>query len=134
MVIADSGFCTEAFLIGMRRSGAGVVVRHHGGVGLTRLGERQDCGHTGTGRVYQTRVRHAETAWEFRLVEVELDRPTHEGHGTIGVLTDVAEDALSAVQVAATPGGPSRARPKSWRRACAARWRRWRTRRRRCSA
>jgi hypothetical protein len=102
VVIADSGFCTEAFLIGMRRDGAGVVVRHHGGVGLTPLGERRDCGRTATGRVYQTRVRYAGTAWEFRLVEVELDRPTREGHGTIGVLTDVAEDTLSAVQVAAT--------------------------------
>jgi hypothetical protein len=51
--------------------------------------------------VYQTRVRYAATAWEFRLVEVKLDKPTREGHATIGVLTDVAEETLSAVQVAA---------------------------------
>jgi hypothetical protein len=101
VVIADSGFCTEAFLIGVRQRGAGVVVRHHGGVGLTPLGERQDCGLVATGRVYQTRVRYAQTPWEFRLVEVELDRPTREGQRTIGVLTDVAEETLSAAGVAA---------------------------------
>jgi hypothetical protein len=101
VVIADSCFCTEAFLIGMRQRGAGVIVRHHGGVGLTSRGERRDCGRVGTGRVYETRVRYARTQWEFRLVEVELDRPTREGQRTIGVLTDVPEETLSAVQVAA---------------------------------
>ena len=101
IVIADSCFCTEAFLIGMRRRGAGVIVRHHGGVGLTPLGERRDGGRVETGPVYETRVRYARTPWEFRLVEVELDRPTREGQRTIGVLTDVAEETLSAVEVAA---------------------------------
>jgi Transposase DDE domain len=101
VVIADSCFCTEAFLIGMRRRGTGVLVRHHGGVGLTPLGERRDCGQVATGRVYETRVRYAQTQWEFRLVEVELDRPTREGQRTIGVLTDVAEETLAAVEVAA---------------------------------
>src|SRR5205814_4571891 len=57
---------------------AGVIVRHHGGVGLTPLGERRDCGRVATGRVYETRVRYAQTQWEFRLVEVELDQPTRE--------------------------------------------------------
>lgn len=101
VVIADSCFCTEAFLMGMRRRGAGVVVRHHSGVGLPPLGERRDCGRVATGRVYETRVCYAQTPWEFRLVEVELDRPTREGQRTIGVLTDVAEERLSAVEVAA---------------------------------
>jgi hypothetical protein len=59
VVIADRGFCTEAFLIGMRRDGAGVVVRPHSGVGLTPLGQRRDRGRTATGHVYQTRVRYA---------------------------------------------------------------------------
>ena len=101
VLIADSSFCTEAFLIGVRGRGAGVVVRHHGGVGLTPLGERRDCGLVATGRVYETRVRYAATSWEFRLVEVELNQPTREGQDTIGVLTDVAEENLSAVEVAA---------------------------------
>lgn len=101
VLIADSAFCTETFLIGVRQRAAGVIVRHHGGVGLTPLGERQDWGRIATGRVYQTRVRYAQTQWEFRLVEVELDKPTREGHNTIGVLTDVAEETLSAVEVAA---------------------------------
>jgi hypothetical protein len=104
VVIADSAFCTEAFLIGMRQRGAGVLVRHHGGVGLTPLGERRACGRVATGRVYETRVRYAQTAWEFRLVEVELDRPTRDGQRTIGVLTDVAAEALSAPEVAAKYG------------------------------
>lgn len=101
VVIADSCFCTEAFLVGMRQCGAGVVVRHHGGVGLPPRGARRDCGRVATGRVYETRVRYAQTTWAFRLVEVERDRPTRDGQHTIGVLTDVAEEALSAVQVAA---------------------------------
>ena len=101
IVIADSSFCTEAFLIGIRQRGANAIVRHHGGVGLTPLGERRDCGRVATGQVYETRVRYAQTQWEFRLVQVELDRPTREGHTTIGVLTDVDEAKLSAVEIAA---------------------------------
>jgi hypothetical protein len=100
VVIADSCFCTEAFLTAVRRQKAGFVIRHHGGVGLTPLGERQDCGRVATGRVYQTRVRYAQTDLHFRLVEVELDQPTQEGHHTIGVLTDVTEEVLSAPAVA----------------------------------
>src|SRR5262249_12280907 len=99
VVIVDSAFCSEPFLVGVRECGAGVGVRHQGGVGLTPVGERQDCGPVATGRVHQTRVRYAQTAWEFRLVEVELDTPTREGHRTIGILTDVAEETLSAVDV-----------------------------------
>ena len=101
VVIADSGFRTEAFPTGVRERGAGVIVRHHGAVGLTPLGERRECGRVATGRVYETRVRYARTQWEFRLVEVESDRPTRDGRRTIRVPTDVSEETLSAAEVAA---------------------------------
>jgi len=51
--------------------------------------------------VYETRVRYARTQWEFRLVEVESDRPTRDGRRTIRVPTDVSEETLSAAEVAA---------------------------------
>ena len=100
VVIADSGFRTEAFPTGVRERGAGVIARHHGAVGLTPLGERRECGRVATGRVYETRVRYARTQWEFRLVEVESDRPTRDGRRTIRVPTDVSEETLSAAEVA----------------------------------
>ncbi|OWK40865.1 hypothetical protein FRUB_04757 [Fimbriiglobus ruber] len=89
VVIADSSFCTEGFLTGVRARGAASVVRHHGGVGLTPLGDRIDHGVVPTGRVYETRVQYAQTALVLRLVEIERCQPTREGITVVGVLTDV---------------------------------------------
>ena len=102
VVIADSSFCTEDFLAGLRRRGAWSVVRRHGGVGLAPLGERLDCGRVAAGRLYETAVRYAGTPLELRLVEVELDKPTRDGHPVVGVLTDVPAEAMPAAAVAAT--------------------------------
>ncbi len=78
------------------------LLRHNASVGLHVVKERRSCGKTATGRVYESRVRYAQTKRVLRCVEVELHVPTRNGEKVIKLLTDVPSSVASGRRIADT--------------------------------
>jgi hypothetical protein len=101
--IADRNFCTFGLLFGIACRQAAFVIRQHGTVKGTLLGERQACGRCATGRVFEQRVRLRNDQGQIlvvRRITVELDTPTRDGDTEIHVLTNLPKRVASAVRVA----------------------------------
>src|SRR5512135_9239 len=100
--IADRNFCTTDFLFGIARRDAYFVIRQHGAnLYIEGMGERQSCGRSETGKVYEQTIRATNDAGEIlilRRITVELDQPTRDGDTAIHLLTNVpAKDARAKV-------------------------------------
>jgi hypothetical protein len=100
VVVADRQFCAARVMDLVNARKAKFIVRHNASVGLHVVGERRSCGKTPTGRVYESRVRYAQTGRRLRCVEVELDTPTRNGEEVIRLLTDLPPSKASGHQVA----------------------------------
>ena len=102
--IKDRNFCTTALLFGIARRGGAFGTRQHGStLSWETVGERVSQGRCATGEVFEQAVRLTNDAGEVLLVRrvtVELDQPTRDGDRTIHLLTNLAEEAADAVQVA----------------------------------
>jgi hypothetical protein len=99
--IADRNFCTLKFLFGIAASGGFFLIRQHGTVKGTLLGQRRKIGRCATGMVYEQAIvlRNPETGEEctYRRVTVQLDEATRDGDWELHVLSNVpASDADAA--------------------------------------
>lgn len=100
VVVADRQFCAATVMNLINAQKAKFIIRHNASVGLHVVKERRSCGKTATGRVYESRVRYAQTQRVLRCVEVELDVPTRNGEKVIKLLTDVPLSVASGHRVA----------------------------------
>ena len=99
--IADRNFCTLKFLGGLDRAGAGFVIRQHGCLRGTPVGQRRAAGRGQTGRVYEQRIEvdHEGREWGLRRITVELDESTRDGDTQIHILTNLPQGEADAVAV-----------------------------------
>ena len=99
--IADRNFCTRKFLFGLNDAKAGFVIRQHGCLVGTPIGQRQTIGRGETGMVYEQRivVCHAGRKLRLRRVTVELDTPTQDGDTQIHILTNLSKKTANGVAV-----------------------------------
>jgi hypothetical protein len=102
VVVADRQFCAATVMDRINAQQAQFIIRHNASVGLHVVTARRSCGRTSTGRVYESRMRYAQTNRVLRCVEVELDTPTRNGEKVIRLLTDVPLRAASGRRVADT--------------------------------
>jgi hypothetical protein len=100
VVTADRQFCAGTVMDLINAQKAKFIIRHNASVGLHVVKERRSCGKTPTGRVYESRVRYAQTSRVLRCVEVELNTPTRNGEKVIRLLTDLPLKGASGRQVA----------------------------------
>lgn len=100
VAVLDRQFCANTIMDRINAQKARFLIRHNASVGLHPVTDRRSCGKTPTGRVYETRVRYAQTKRVVRCVEVELDTPTRNGEKVIRLLTDLPAEKASGRQVA----------------------------------
>jgi hypothetical protein len=100
--IADRNFCTLQFLCELHRAKAAFVIRQHGQLAGTLLGERRYVGTSDTGRVYEQRIEltYQGRRRQFRRVTVELFQPTRDGDTQIHILTNLPKKKAKALVVA----------------------------------
>ena len=104
---ADRNFCTVAFLSGIAARGGCFVVRQHGQLQGTLVGERQWQGASATGKVYDQKIglvnAHGDTL-PLRRITVALHEPTRDGDREIHVLSNVPRRQASAPKLAESDG------------------------------
>lgn len=102
--IAGRNFCTTGFLFGISRRGGHFVIRQHQAtLHIELLGERQSCGRTETGTVYEQEARLSDEDGEsmrVRRITVVLDVPTRDGETEVHILTDLPAEAADALTIA----------------------------------
>jgi IS4 transposase len=101
--IADRNFCTVKFLYGLTAARATFIIRQHGQLKGTPLGEPRYIGETETGQVWEQDFclpEHAGQTLRIRLVIVKLNQPTRDGEQEICVLTNLTVAEADAVIVA----------------------------------
>jgi Transposase DDE domain len=104
LLIADRNFCTLSFLFAVMDRGGYFIIRQHGRMPWTPLGEPRFIGRSETGLVYEQtiEVRRSATGDRKRLrrVTVKLKKPTRDGDMEIHVLTNLPASRASALKVA----------------------------------
>jgi IS4 transposase len=102
--IADRDFCTTGFLFGLARRGGSFVIRQHQAtLHIEPVGERNPCGRTETGGVFEQEVRLSDgdgAVMRGRRVTVELDKPTRDGETEIHILTNLPTEVADALTIA----------------------------------
>jgi IS4 transposase len=102
--IADRNFCTTDFLFGIARRDGGFVIRQHGAtLFIEAMGERQYCGRSGTGAVFEQEMRIGDGdggSMVVRRITVELDVPTRDGETEVHLLTNLPAEAADALVIA----------------------------------
>jgi hypothetical protein len=101
--VADRNFCTLGFLAALFARRGCFVLRQHGNVQGTLLGQRKPKGRCETGWVYEQRLRlrgERGQVMEVRRITVALDQPTRDGDTEIHVLTNLPTKKAPAVRVA----------------------------------
>ena len=88
--IADSNFCTLAFLFGFPR-GTYFIVRHHGSLHGELVGRRQKVGRCENGMVYQQKLRVTKggSTKDLRRITVVRDKPTQKGEKEVHILSNL---------------------------------------------
>lgn len=89
--VADSNFCTLAFLFGIEDRAACFVIRQHGQLKGQLIGKRRKLGRIDTGITYeqQLEITFEKRPVTVRRITVELDAPTRDGDSVIHVLTNL---------------------------------------------
>lgn len=100
VAVFDRQFCGAPVMDRVNAQKAKFIIRHNASVGLHPVTTRRSCGKTSTGRVFESRVRYAQTKRVLRCVEVELNTPTRNGEKVVRLLTDLPTKKASARQVA----------------------------------
>ena len=101
--VADRNFCTLGFLAALFARRGCFVLRQHGNVQGTLLGQRKSKGRCETGWVYEQRLRlrgEQGPVMEVRRITVALDQPTRDGDTEMHVLTNLPAKKVPAVRVA----------------------------------
>jgi len=101
--VADRNFCTLGFLAALFARRGCFVLRQHGNVHGTLLGQRKPKGRCETGWVYEQRLRlrgERGQVMEVRRITVALDQPTRDGDTEIHILTNLPTKKAPAVRVA----------------------------------
>jgi hypothetical protein len=101
--VADRNFCTLGLLGAIFARRGAFVLRQHGNVQGTLLGQRKSKGRCETGWVYDQRLRlrgEQGQVLEVRRITVALDQPTRDGDKEIHILTNLPAKKVSAVRVA----------------------------------
>jgi len=107
VIVADRNFCTSRFLFGLAAREACFIIRQHGSTLNYRLrGRRRRVGRIATGMVYEQGMElHFEgRTLAVRRITLCLDRPTESGDTEIHVLTNLAAERATALQVARAYG------------------------------
>lgn len=98
--IADRNFCTLGFLFGIARRLGFFVIRQHGCLKGTLLGERKRCGRTHTGVVFEQQIQLTDSETgevkTGRRITVELKTPTRDGDRELHILTNLPADEVTA--------------------------------------
>jgi Transposase DDE domain len=101
--IADRNFCTLGFLFGIARRLGFFVIRQHGCLKGTLIGERKRCGRIHTGVVYEQKIQLTDPETgetrTWRRITVELKTPTRDGDRELHILTNLPADAADAATV-----------------------------------
>ena len=102
--IADRNFGTTDFLFGIDRRGGSFVIRQHGAnLYIEGMGQRQPCGRSGTGAVFEQEMWLSDGAggtMRVRRITVELDTPTRDGETEIHILTNLPSAVADALTIA----------------------------------
>ncbi len=100
--IADRNFCTRPILFGIDAAAGTFVVRQHGNLEGTLVGERRACGRTERGALFEqtSELTHEGRTLRLRRVTIELDGATRDGDRAIHLLTSLAESEADAAKVA----------------------------------
>jgi IS4 transposase len=100
--VADRNFCTMKFLFGIDDARAAFVIRQHGQVEGTLVGQRQHVGRSDTGAVFEQDIELSFGGQRrtFRRISVVLDKPTRDGDTEIHILTNLPRDQVRALRVA----------------------------------
>jgi IS4 transposase len=102
--IWDRNFCVRGFLFGIAQRGGRFIGRYHRGLPYTALGPERFVGRTETGAVYEQPVEVAGTddgkSAKYRMIRVELKKPTRDGETNLLLLTNLSKSAAKATQVA----------------------------------
>jgi len=93
---------TLKFLFALHRVKARFVIRQHGQLEGTLLGDKRYVGRCDGGRVYEQPIALALEGRQetFRRVSVVLDEPTRDGDREVHILTNVPQKQAPAVRVA----------------------------------
>jgi len=100
--IGDRAMCTSGFLRGISSSGSHFVIPRHKSLSLTPVSERQYCGETWTGQLFEQMVRLNYPGEELliRQVTIELFKPTRNGEKEVEVLTRLSTTEATTTVVA----------------------------------
>lgn len=102
--IADRNFCTTAFLVAIERAGGCFLVRQHGGLSGTLVGERRYAGRCATGEVYEQTLLLSDPQTNetvrLRRISIELDTPVRGGERELHLLSNVPTADASAIILA----------------------------------
>jgi Transposase DDE domain len=105
--IADRNFCTVDFLFGIAARGGCFVMRQHGQLKGTLVGERKLQGAIATGKVYEQKIGLVNAQGDtlpLRRITVALHEPTRDGDREIHVLSNVPRRKASAPKLAESYG------------------------------
>jgi len=98
LILGDRHFCIVAFMEGIHARRGAFIIRQHGRLKGTLVGEREEIGRIETGMVYeQTMLAGSLT---LRRVTVELDEPTRDGDLELHILTNLPQSRADARKVA----------------------------------
>jgi hypothetical protein len=102
--LADRNFCTFKFLFGIARRLGCFLIRQHGTVKGTLVGERRCLGPGPTGTVYEQAIQLRDPDTQqlatFRRITVRLGQATRDGDWEIHLLSNVPEAAADALTLA----------------------------------
>lgn len=102
--IADRNFSTRTILTGWHRRGSAFLVREHGRTpNPTACNELRPCGRVDTGFLSEQPVSIQTEQGEvvvLRRIELQLDKPTDDGHTIIRLLTNLPESTFNAEYIA----------------------------------
>ena len=99
--IADSLFCTLAYLFGVRTARGHFVVRQHSQLQGELTGQCRKIGRVDTGMVHEQSmiIRHKGEPMTVRRITVRRDTPTQKGKNEVHILTSLPA-SIDAIKVA----------------------------------
>jgi hypothetical protein len=102
--IADRNFCTLKFLFGIAQRQGFFLIRQHGTLKGTLLGEPRQTGRIETGVVWEQAIVLTDSQTgkkrKFRRITVKLDRPTRDGDSELHLLSNVPKKDADALVLA----------------------------------
>ena len=102
--IADRNFCTQALMQGIAARGSCFVLRQHGSLIGTLIGQPEAQGDCRSGAVFEQQMEIADPqskqTLRLRRITIRLKKPTRGGQTEIHLLSNVPPEAATAAQLA----------------------------------